>query len=969
MKRADLMNLHNEEVKMYLRRKHLYIKNKKRLYATLFGQCTPTLASGIKSQKDFSKHDDIKDVLWLTQTIRKLSVGIDANENEIITTHDALKRLYNLRQGLSESNDDYLERFKELWDTAVAAAGEESIVTTMTRTSTKYKSMSNDQLTEATKAVFLFIKADPVRYGERQRKVAEDVVLGVDKYPNDVDQAYAILNDTHVRQDAARLRTSRRQGQTNFQRNRSEEAIPDGEEVVMGTDRRVFTVRCHNCNRWGHYAGQCPEVSNAVRIPKSNVNENDTSLINYLLDTGSTHNTVNNKKDLYLLTNLFNEKVLHMRSSTGNVMKYTEKGILKPFNVEAFYNKRTAANILAFHTLCAIKDAYMVYDSRQGDCFRLVYKNGREAQFQNLGDGLYKYVNPRDNKNFNNTNESATSDYKQKTVQFVQTVSDNESLMTSKEIERAKLALDLQEYLGWPSVDEFIKIVQRNEAKNININVDDIKRAVHLYGIPSPYLKGRMTRRRPLRQDQLDFLQSPLPVELYDKRIELYMDIFYFGGMKFIIMESSRIKYIEIESISSESMTHIIPIVKKEINKYTARGLEITGVHIDNQFFNQEFENAIRPATLITYAADEHVSVIERRNRTVKERMRSILAGLPYQQIPKIMLRGLSKKVKTVINQFPVRKGGVSNTISPEEIVEGKQKIDLSKKRVNFGQYVEIHDGTTNTSSERAVGAIAMYPTNGREGYAFMCIDTGRFRHSNNWVAKPISEEVTDKVAQLAKDPIDVEALLQDLEDSEMNLLKRHLRDRTNNESNEHDNGTQDEETANQVDDAETDKESISDIEENNNEEDIEENNNEESFEQMRVNQDNIVHEEESVRIENESDESQDNIVHEEEQIRIENKSDDSNEEKNKEERIYIRNMINNRVQQYDKSKRERIDDMTENEKMNQELSIEEKNSIDEKTNISITDNEEINQEQRIEKNECNKYGRNKSRDKPGNKQ
>ena len=220
-----------------------------------------------------------------------------------------------------------------MWETAVAAAGEQSIVTAMTRTSTKYKDMSNDQLTEATKAVFLFIKADPVRYGERQRKVAEDVVLGVDKYPNDVDQAYAILNDTHVRQDAARLRSTRRQGQTNFQRSRSDEVIPDGEEVVMGTDRRVHTVRCHNCNRWGHYAGQCPEVSSAVRIPKSNMNEYDTTLINYLLDTGSTHNTVNNKSDLYLLTNLFNDKVLHMRSSTGNIMKYTEKGVLKPLNI------------------------------------------------------------------------------------------------------------------------------------------------------------------------------------------------------------------------------------------------------------------------------------------------------------------------------------------------------------------------------------------------------------------------------------------------------------------------------------------------------------------------------------------------------------------------------------------------------------------------------------------------------------
>ena len=68
--------------------------------------------------------------------------------------------------------------------------------------------------------------------------------------------------------------------------------------------------------------------------------------------------------------------------------------------------------------------------------------------------------------------------------------------MTEEEVERAKAALDLQEYLGWPSIQEFLKIVRGNEGINIDVNVDDIKRAVHLYGIPSAYLKGRMTRRR-----------------------------------------------------------------------------------------------------------------------------------------------------------------------------------------------------------------------------------------------------------------------------------------------------------------------------------------------------------------------------------------------------------------------------------------------------------------------------------------
>ena len=122
------------------------------------------------------------------------------------------------------------------------------------------------------------------------------------------------------------------------------------------------------------------------------------------------------------------------------------------------------------------------------------------------------------------------------------------------------------------------------------------------------------------------------------------------------------------------------------------------------------------------------------------------------------MMKGLAKKVQTVINNFPARKGGVSITISPAEIVEGRRKLDFAKKRVNFGQYVEIHDGTDNTISERSKGAIALYETNAREGYAFLCLDTGRSRHSNNWTVKPVTLEVIQRVEEIAKN---VDALLK----------------------------------------------------------------------------------------------------------------------------------------------------------------------------------------------------------------
>ena len=136
---------------------------------------------------------------------------------------------------------------------------------------------------------------------------------------------------------------------------------------------------------------------------------------------------------------------------------------------------------------------------------------------------------------------------------------------------------------------------------------------------------------------------------------------------------------------------------------------------------------------------------------------------MSHKAIPKVLVRGLAKKVKSMINKFPVRKGGISTTISPEEIIEGKRKMDGNRKRINFGQYAEIYDGTSNTADARSVGGIAMYATNDREGFAFMCLDTGKSRHSNNWTVKPTTEDIITRVENIAKDVVDTEELMDEL--------------------------------------------------------------------------------------------------------------------------------------------------------------------------------------------------------------
>jgi len=127
-------------------------------------------------------------------------------------------------------------------------------------------------------------------------------------------------------------------------------------------------------------------------------------------------------------------------------------------------------------------------------------------------------------------------------------------------------------------------------------------------------------------------------MELHDKRLVLYIEIFNFQRCQFLLMESSKVKYVDIDDVFNQKMPNLFRMVQNVINKYRARGLPVSGVHVDNQFCNEAFENAIKPAILIPYEAQEHVPVAECRNETIKECMRSLVAGSPYKVMPKVMI-------------------------------------------------------------------------------------------------------------------------------------------------------------------------------------------------------------------------------------------------------------------------------------------------------------------------------------------
>ena len=134
-------------------------------------------------------------------------------------------------------------------------------------------------------------------------------------------------------------------------------------------------------------------------------------------------------------------------------------------------------------------------------------------------------------------------------------------------------------------------------------------------------------------------------------------------------------------------------------------------MNMDMEFDNADFRNVLDNSNvnLNCASAKEHVPMIERRIRTLKERCRARMSRLPHKKMPAVMIRGMVADSTTWLNAFPP-KGGVSKIYSPRMIVGGT-KIDFNKHcRIEFGQYAQVTEepDPSNTMNERTTGAIAL---------------------------------------------------------------------------------------------------------------------------------------------------------------------------------------------------------------------------------------------------------------------
>ena len=201
----------------------------------------------------------------------------------------------------------------------------------------------------------------------------------------------------------------------------------------------------------------------------------------------------------------------------------------------------------------------------------------------------------------------------------------------------ADLARDLYRKLGRPNEAEFQTILKGNLLRNCPVTPNDARRALIIYGPDIAVLKGKTTRSEAAaRVPTFEAVAIPPPILKHHRGITVCADFFYVQGLLFFHTISRGVGFRTVRSVSDRSK----PVILKELlavtSLYTHRGFEVRDIHGDHEF--ECVRDDLRPIEMNIVPADSHVGEVERSIRTIKERLRNCVHGLPFNRLPKLLL-------------------------------------------------------------------------------------------------------------------------------------------------------------------------------------------------------------------------------------------------------------------------------------------------------------------------------------------
>jgi len=449
-----------------------------------------------------------------------------------------------------------------------------------------------------------------------------------------------------------------------------------------------------------------------------------------LLDSQST---VSGFKNPNFLTNIRrSNSQLKVHTNDGTQIS-SLVGDIKNFGT-VWYNPNSLANIFslaAVRKLCRITMDTSIEAALCVHC-----SDGSFMKFIEYGLGLYYHdaaaaVQPNSNENVIDCS-------------FVSTVANNKAQFPRREIEGADKARALYRKIERPSQQQFEQILAKNLIRNCPVTVDDAKRALLIYGPDVAALKGKTTKGPSQHVPTFNPVQVPAFILQHHSDVTLCMDIFYVQGHPFFHTISRKVQFRTVAPVLNRNKATLLREIKPVMAMHKSRGFNIFDLHA-----NMEFEcirNDVLPSRLNVTAADDHVGEVEQSIRTMKERARTTIHGLPFKRLPKVMIQALVYHAAKGLNQFPA-KNGISDTLSPLTIMTGRANPDYDELKLQFGSYVQVFQDNTpsNTTSSRNTGVIVLNPTGNAQGDYFFNVT----RHWKTLVPAPMDRKSHDQCSHL----------------------------------------------------------------------------------------------------------------------------------------------------------------------------------------------------------------------------
>ncbi|MGL6130279.1 MAG: hypothetical protein ACRCZ9_01525, partial [Fusobacteriaceae bacterium] len=457
-----------------------------------------------------------------------------------------------------------------------------------------------------------------------------------------------------------------------------------------------------------------------------------------LLDNQSTMSLFCNKKMVYNIRASDEKMTLQSNGGSMTVHMIADVGEdAKP----VWFSEKAITNILS---LKDVVERYAVSYNSNESAF-IVHRDNRglpDMLFKMHRSGLhYFYPNKKD-------------------FMFISTVRDNMLPYSKRQIAGAQKAKDLYASLAYPSLADFKWIIRSNQIKDCPVSVEDTEIATNIWGPDIAALKGKTTRKTPAHVTT-DIVAVPASIRQLHRFVSIGIDVFFVNQTPFLLTLSRNICFTTVTHLTDRKAETIYKAFASTFTYYYQRGFQIMTVTADGEFKSIENHMLNLPGAprLNLTAANEHEPYVERRIRTIKERVRAIRHSLPFNTVPTVIVTHMVFYVVKVLNNFPV-KGGVSENYSPKTIMSG-ETIIYKQYTLPFGTYCQVHeeDKPRNSMAARSQGAISLGPSNNRQGgQKFYTLSTCKVIVRRSWTAIPMPDKVVKRINDLSQSqPVQVE--------------------------------------------------------------------------------------------------------------------------------------------------------------------------------------------------------------------